>query len=80
MEDLALFSAPQLRFSAHIISIQHSAKFALCNSQLLGKDKEEFYLFIYLFIYLFVCLYPFQHNSNSICVKSFQIFDKNTLL
>lgn len=48
MEDLALFSAPQLRFSARIISIQHSAKFALCNSQLLGKDKEEFYLFIYL--------------------------------
>lgn len=102
MEDLALFLVPQLRLSAHIISIQHSAKFALCNSQLLGKDKENFFVGFFFLVFLDprkillsvkalktivhfyyqhrFCLYPFQENSKLICVKSFQIFDKNTLL
>lgn len=49
MEDLALFIVPQLRFSVHVISIQHGAKFGLCNFQQLGKDKEKY---IYLFIFI----------------------------
>jgi len=35
-KDLALFV---------VISIQHNARFALCNSHLPEKDKEEYFMF-----------------------------------